>query len=176
MTTDPDTTVPESGPSVSIVETAWGTVVRTRNVVDIAAAVMLRRLVLRHPVAVVLLDLRATSVAAPVVLAAVTDLAAGLRAHGCALRIVRSPRTPQGLVAAAGAPVYTSLAEAFGCRPCPPEARPADLPTRPSGCRPPATGGRGGMGPGRSPLPPGAPVRTHPAPLQVPHARRPENG
>ena len=137
---------------------------------------MLRRVVLRRPVAVVLLDLRATRMAGPVVVAAVADLAAGLRANDTVLRIVRSPRTPQALVAAADAPEYASLAEAFGCRPCPPEAHSVDLPTRPSGSRPPATGGRGGMGPGRSLLPPEAPVRTHPGPLQVPHPRRPQTG
>ena len=154
--TDSGMTVPDDGPSVSVVDTAWGTVVRTRNVVGIAAAVMLRRLVLRHLDTVVLLDLRATSVAAPVVLAAVTDLADGLRAHGRALRVVRSLSTPQCLVEAAGAPVvYTSLAEAFGGRSCPSEVRAVDPPTRPSGRRPPATGGRGGMGPAQSPLPPG---------------------
>src|SRR3954452_7395983 len=163
--TDSGTTVPDDGPSVSVVETAWGTVVRTRNVVGIAAAVMLRRLVLRHLDTVVLLDLRATSVAAPVVVAAVTDLADDLRAHGRALRVVRSLSTPQCVVEPAGAPVvHPSLAEAFGGRSCPSEARAVAPPIRPSGRRPPATGGRGGMGPGRSPLPPGAPVRPHPAP------------
>ena len=174
MTSDPDATVPHSGPSVSVVDTVWGTVVRTRDVLGIAAAVMLRRVVLRRPVGVVLLDLRATRIAAPVVVAAVADVAAGLRGHDTAVRIVRSPLTPQALVAAADAPEYASLAEAFGCRPS--EARSVDFPTRPSGRRPPASGGRGGMGPGRSPLPPDDQVRTHPGPLQVPHARRPEDG
>src|SRR4051812_30750478 len=83
MTPDSGTTVPDDGPSVSIVDTAWGTVVRTRNVVGLAAAVKLRRVVLRYPDAVVVLDLKATSVAAPVVVAAVADLAAGLRATVC---------------------------------------------------------------------------------------------
>ena len=178
MTTDSGTTVPDDGPSVSIVDTAWGRVVRTRNVVGIAAAVMLRRVALRHPAAVVVLDVRATSVAAPAVVAAVADLAAGLRAHGSVLRVVRSPGTPEVLVEAAGAPVYASLAEALGCRSSPSGPASVDPPARPSGRRPPATGGRGGMGPARSPLPPGDPVRTHPAPLHVhvPHARRPESG
>src|SRR4051812_32458304 len=117
--TDSGTTLPDDGPSVSIVDTAWGTVVRTRKVVGIAAAVKLRRVVLRHPDAVVLLDLRATSVAAPVVVAPVAALAAALRAHDGVLRVVRSRRTPQALLAAAGAPVFTSLAEALGCRSCP---------------------------------------------------------
>ena len=176
MTTDPGASAPDSGPSVSVVDTAWGTVVRTRKVVGIAAAVMLRRVVLRRPVAVVVLDLRATRTAAPVVAAAVVDLAAGLRAQDAALRIVRSPHTPQALVAAADAPECASLAEAFGCRSSPSEAPTADPQTRPSGRRPPATGGRGGMGPGRSPLPPGDPVRTRPAPFPVPLPRRPRSG
>jgi len=175
MTTDRDATVPDDGPSVSIVETAWGTVVRTRNVVGIAAAVMLRRLALRHSGEVVVLDARGTSVAEPAVVAAVAYLATTLRGYGGVLRIVRSLHTPHALVAAAGAPAYSSLAEAFGCPSCPPEARPADLPNRPSGRRRPATDGRrGGMGPDRSPLPPGAPVRTHPAHLEVPQPRHPE--
>ncbi|WP_433782653.1 hypothetical protein ACQPX6_22635 [Actinomycetospora sp. CA-101289] len=173
MTTEPGAIVPDRGASVSIVDTAWGTVVRTQDALGIAAAVKLRRVVLRHPEAVVVLDLRATSVAEPVVVAAVADLAAGLRARESALRIVRSSHTPRALVAAADAPEYASLAEAFGHRPF--GAPPVDPPTRPSGRRPPATGGRGGMGPGRPPLPPGAPVRTHSVPLRIPHARRPES-
>lgn len=154
--TDTGTTAPNDEPSVSIVETAWGTVVRTRNVVGLAAAVKLRRVVLRHPGAVVVLDLGATSVAERVVVAAVADLAAGLRARDCVLRTVRSPHTPQALVAATGAPVYTSLAEALGCSSCPSQTRAVDPPTR-------------------SPLPPDDPLRPHPAPLQVPYARRPQD-
>lgn len=165
MTTEPE-------PSLSIIDTLWGTVVRTRSVVGLATALKLRRVVLRH-VDVVVLDLWATSFAESTVAGAVADLAAGLRARGVALRVVRSPRTPQTLVAAAGAPVYASLAEALGLRPSPSDLRSVDPPARPTGRRPPATDVRGGMGPARSPLPPGDPDRTRPAPLQVPHARRP---
>ncbi|MDT7746169.1 MAG: hypothetical protein QOE59_5247 [Actinomycetota bacterium] len=175
MTSDRDMTLPDDGPSVSIVDTACGTVVRTREVLGFVAAVWLRRVALRHhPGGLVLLDVRATCATAPVVVAAVADLADGLRARGDALLIVRSPRTPQALVGAASAPVYASLAEAFGCRSCASDSHWVDLPTRPSDRLPPTIGGRGGMGPGRSPLTPGTPVRIHPASLPMPHPRRPE--
>jgi hypothetical protein len=49
MTTDSRNTVPDDGPSVSIVDTARGTVMRTRDVVGIAVAVMPRCGTLRHP-------------------------------------------------------------------------------------------------------------------------------
>jgi hypothetical protein len=171
MTSDPGTTVPAE-PSVSIIDTAWGTVVRTRDVVGLAAAVKLRRIVLRR-LDVVVLDLWATVVAESTVVAAVADLAAGLQERGKVLRTVRSARTPQALVAAAAAPVHASLAEALGLRPSPSHPRSEDPPTRPSGRRPPATDGHGGTGPARYPLPPGDPVRPRPASLEVPHARRP---
>jgi hypothetical protein len=174
MTTDPGTTGPGAEPSVSIIDTVWATVVRTRDVVGLAAAVKLRRIVLRR-IEVVVLDLRATSVADSTVVAAVAELAVGLQERGRMLRVVRSPRTPQALVAAAGAPVHASLAEALGLRPSPSDLPSVDPPDRPDGRRPPATDGHGGMGPAPSPLPPGDSVRPHPAPLQVPHARRPEN-
>jgi hypothetical protein len=173
MTSDCDMTVPSDGPSVSIVDTACGTVVRTREVLGFVAAVWLRRVALRHhPGGLVLLDVRATRAAASVVVAAVADLADGLRARGDALLIVRSPRTPQALVGAAAAPVYASLAEAFGCRSCASDSHWVDLPSRPSDRLPPTIGGRSGMGPDRSPLPPGAPVRIHSASLHMPHPRR----
>jgi hypothetical protein len=175
MATDCDMTVPDDGPSVSIVDTAWGTVVRTRNVVDFVAAVWLRRVALRHhPGGSVLLDLRVTRVAAQVAVAAVADLAAGVRARGGVLRVVRSPRTPQALVEAASAPVFASLADAFGCPPCPADSHWVDLPDRPSDRHRPTIGGRGGMGPDRSPLPQGDPVRIHPASLRMPHPRLPD--
>jgi hypothetical protein len=175
MTTDRDVTVPDHEPSVSIVDTDCGTVVRTRSVVDFVAAVWLRRVALgHHPGGLVLLDLRATRVAVPVVVAAVADLADGLRARGDVLRIVRSPHTPQPLVGAAGAPVYASPADALGCRSCAADSHGVDLPARPSDRRPPANGGRGGMGPDRSPLTPGTPVRIHPASLRLPLPRHPE--
>ena len=177
MTTDCDMTVPDNGPSVSIVDTACGTVVRTRNVLGFVAAVWLRRVALRdHPDGIVFLDVRATRVVEPVVVTAVADLAAGLRARGDDLVIVRSPQTPQALVTAADAPGYASLAEAFGCRSCASDSHWVDLPARPSDRLPPAIGGRGGMGPDRPSLPPGAPVRTHPAPIHMPHPRRPRSG
>lgn len=116
MITDSDMPVPGDEPSVSIVDTTWGAVVRTRRVLGTAAAVMLRRAALRHHDGVVLLDVRATSVAEPAVVAAVVYLAAGVRAREGVLRVVQSPHTPQDLVAAAGAPVYASLADAFGFR------------------------------------------------------------
>lgn len=172
MTSEADLPAPGVGPSVSIVDTVWGTVVRTRNALSMVAAVKLRRLGSRPPAGIVLLDVRRTTVVEPVVVAAVADLAAGLPEG--ALRVVRSTRTPPALVEAARAPVYTSFAEALGCRPSPSDGRVVELPDRPIGRRPPATGGRNGMGPGRSSLPPGAPVRTHPTPPAVPHPRRPE--
>jgi hypothetical protein len=176
MATDCDMTVPDNGPSVSIVDTACGTVVRTRNVVGFVAAVWLRRVALRdHPGGIVLLDVRATRVVEPVVVTAVADLADGLRARGDDLVIVRSPQTPQPLVTAADAAVYASLAEAFGCRSCA-DSHWVDLPARLSDCLPPVIGGRGGMGPDRSSLPPGAPVRIHPAPIHMPHPGRPRSG
>jgi hypothetical protein len=50
MTTDRDMTVPDDGPSVSIIDTICGSVVRTRNVAGFVAAVWLRRVaVRRHP-------------------------------------------------------------------------------------------------------------------------------
>jgi hypothetical protein len=171
MTTDRDAATPDGGPTVSTIDTAWGTVVRTREVLGAPAAVMLRRVARHHTDGVVLLDVRATSVVAPVVVGAVGDLAVGLAAHDVPLRIVRSATTPQELVAAACAPVHSSLAEALGCLASP--WRPVDLPTRPTGRCPPATGGRGGTGPDWYPLPPGAPVRTRPAPLPVPRPRCP---
>jgi hypothetical protein len=177
MTTDRDMTVPDHGPSVSIVDTACGTVLRTREVVDFVAAVWLRRVALaHHPGGLVLLDVTDTLVVAPVVVAAVADLAHGLRTRGDLLRIVCSPRTPEALVMAAGAPVYASPAEALGCRSCASDSHWVNSPTRPSHRRAPTNGGRGGMGPNRSPLTPGTPVRTHPAPLRMPHPRRPEGG
>lgn len=173
MNPDGDMTTPDDGPSLSIVDTACGTVVRTREVLGFVAAVRLRRVALRHhPGALVLLDVRATSVASPAVVASVADLADALRAQREALLIVRSPRTPQALVGAAGAPVYASLAEAFGCRSCASDSHWVDLPSRPSDRLPPAIDGRSGTGPDRSPLPPGAPVRTHPAPRPIPRPRR----
>jgi hypothetical protein len=161
---------------VWIIDTVWGVVVQTRDVVGIVAAVKLRRLARRRSDGIVILDLRATSVAAPVAVAALGDLAAAVGANEGVLRIVRSSRTPQVLVEAAGAAVSTSLAEGLGCRPTPSDHRARDIPARPSGRRPPATDGRPGMGPGRPPFPPGAPVRTHPIPLDVPHPRRPDAG
>ncbi len=175
MTTHHDMTVPHHGPSVSIVDTPCGTVVRTREVVDFVAAVWLRRVALRHhPGGLVLLDVRDTRVAAPVVTSAVVDLARGLRTRGDALRIVCSPGTPDALVGVAGAAVYASPADALGCRYCASDSHWVNLPTRPSDRRAPTNGGRGGMGPDRSPLTPGTPVRTHPAFLPMPHPRRPE--
>ncbi len=163
MTTDCDMIVPDEGPSVSIVDTACGTVVRTRDVLGFVAAVWLRRVVLRdHPGSIVLLDVRATRVVEPVVVTAIADLAAGLRARGDALVIVRSPQTPQPLVTAADAPVYASLAEAFGCPSCASDSHWVDRPARPTDRLPPAIGGRGGMGPDRSPL------------LDTPRQRRPD--
>jgi hypothetical protein len=173
MTTDPGTTVPGAEPSVSIIDTVWGTIVRTRDVVGLAAAVKLRRIVLRR-LDVVVLDLWATVIAESTVVAAVADLAAGLQERGKVLRVVRSARTPDALVTAADAPVHASLAEALGFPP-PSDLRTEDPPARPSGRHPPATDGHGGMGPARSPLPPGDPLRTHPASLRVPHARRPDD-
>jgi hypothetical protein len=173
MASDPE---PPDGPSVRTIDTVWGLVVRTRDVLGIAAAVRLRRLARRGPEGVVVLDLRATSVAARVVAAAVADLAAGLRASGGVLRIVRSSRTPQILVDAAGAAVFTSLAEALGCRPTPDDRGACTIPARPDGRRPPATDGRPGMGPDRPFRTPGAPVRTHPTPLEVPRPRHPGAG
>jgi hypothetical protein len=147
MTTDRDMTVPDDGPSVSIVDTICGSVVRTRNVVGFVAAVWLRRVaVRRHPEGTVLLDLRATGIAEPGFVAAVADLAAGLQARGDVLRVVRSPQTPQALVEAAGAPVYDSLAEAFGCRSCAADSHSMDLP-----------------------------ARIQPAPIPMPDPRRPES-
>jgi hypothetical protein len=177
MTTDCDMTVPDDGPSVSIVDTACGTVVRTRNGLGFVAAVWLRRVALRdHPEGIVLLDVRATRVVESVVVTAVADLAAGVRARGDHLVIVRSPQTPQALVAAAGAPAYATLAEAFGCRSCASDSHSVDLPARSSDRLPPAIGDRGGMGPDRSSLPPGALVRIHPAPIPMPHLHRPRTG
>jgi hypothetical protein len=170
MTSEPD--LPGVGPSVSVIDTAWGTVIRTRTALGMVAAVKLRRLASRPPDGIVLLDVRRTSVAEPVVVAAVADLAAGLPEG--ALRVVRSARTPPALVEAAGAPVYTSFSTALGCRPSPADPRVVDLPDRPAGRLPPATGGRRGTGPDGSPLPPGAPVRARPAPVSVPRPRRPE--
>lgn len=173
MTSDRDTSGPEDGSSLSIVDTAFGLVVRTRAAVGSVAAVLLRRVALRHDLeGIVLLDLRATRVAAPVVVAAVADLAETVRARGGVLRVVRSPHTPHAIVGAAGAPVCVSLAEALGCRSRTPHA--VDPPTRPSDRLPPATDGRSGMDPTGSALTPGAPARIHPAPLDVPHPRRPE--
>jgi hypothetical protein len=175
MTTDRDMTVPGHEPAVSIVDTICGTVVRARDVADFVAAVWLRRVALRHhPEGLVLLDVRDTRVAAPVVVAAVADLAYGLRAREEALRIVCSRQTPPTLVRAAGAPMYASLADGLGCVACASDSHWVNLPARPSIRRPPANGGRGGMGPARSPLTPGTPVRIHPAFLPVPHPRRPE--
>ena len=173
MNPDGDMTASDDGPSVSIIDTACGTVVRTREVLGFVAAVWLRRVALRHhPGGLVLLDVRATSVTSPAVVASVADLADALRAHREALLIVRSPRTPQALVGAAGAPVYASLAEAFGCRSCASDSHWVDLPSRPSDRLPPTIGGRSGTGPDRPPLPPGEPVRTRPAPRHIPPPRR----
>ncbi|MFC5064885.1 hypothetical protein [Actinomycetospora atypica] len=177
MTTDHGTTAPGDGRSVSIVDTVCGTVVRTPDAVGFVAAARLRRLALRDdPEGIVVLDARATCTAAPVVVGAVADLAAGLRARGGLLRIVRSPQTPPAVVGAAGAPAHDSLAEALGCRSCAADAQSVDPPARPPVRRPPANGGRGGMDPARSPLPQGAPVRIHPALPHLPRPRRPERG
>ncbi|HSK25559.1 MAG TPA: hypothetical protein VK894_01435, partial [Jiangellales bacterium] len=165
MTTDPGTTVPGAEPSVSIIDTAWGTVVRTRDVVGLAAAVKLRRIVLRR-LDVVVLDLWATVIAESTVVAAVADLAAGLQALGKVLRIVRSARTPDALVAAADAPIHASLAEALGLRPSPPDQRSEDpRPDRPvvAPRRPTVTAGW--VRPG--PPPPGG-IRSGP----IPHPSR----
>jgi hypothetical protein len=149
-------------------------VVRTHNVLGFVAAVWLRRVALRdHPEGIVLLDVRATRVVEPVVVTAVADLADGLRARGDVVVIVRSSQTPQALVTAADAPVYASLAEAFACPSCASDSHWVDLPARLSDRRPPANGSRGGMGPDRSPLTPGTPVRIHPASVHMPHPRRP---
>ncbi|NMO88327.1 hypothetical protein [Actinomycetospora sp. TBRC 11914] len=173
MAPDRDTSVPDDGSSVSVVETAFGTVVRTQAMAGSVAAVRLRRVALRqHRESLVLLDLRATRAAAPVAVTAVADLAAAVRARGGDLRVVRSPHTPQAIVGAARAPVHATLAEALGCRSRTPRA--VDPPTRPSDRLPPATDGRGGMDPAGPPLTPGAPVRIHPASLDLPHPRPPE--
>ncbi|MEJ2890523.1 hypothetical protein [Actinomycetospora aeridis] len=167
MTTDPE-------PSLSIIDTLWGTVVRTRSVAGLATALRLRRIVLRR-VDLVVLDLWATSFAESTVVGAVADLAAGLQARGVVLRVVRSPRTPEALVASAGAPVYASLAEALGMPPSPSDPRldgPSDRTVRSS---PPGDRRSRRDGSGPVPPPPGDPARTRPAPLQVPHARRPED-
>src|SRR6195952_2149658 len=115
MTTDCDMPAPHTGPPVSIFATACGTVVRTRNVLGFVAAVWLRRVALRdHPDGIVFLDVRATRVVEPVVVTAVADLAAGLRARGDDLVIVRSPQTPQAPVKGADAPREAPLARALG--------------------------------------------------------------
>ena len=171
--TDRDTAVPDDGPSLSIVDTACGTVVCAGTEAGFVAAVWLRRVALRpHREGTVFLDVRATCVAEPVVVRAVADLADGLRTRGGVLVVVRSPRTPPMLVAAAAGPVCDSLAEAFGCPTHPSDPHATDLPTRPSDRRPPAIGGRRGTDPDRYPVPPGDPFRIRPAPLRMPHPRR----
>ena len=177
VTTDRDTAVPGDEPSVSIVDTACGTVVRTGSEAGFVAAVWLRRVALRpHREGRVLLDVRATRDVEPIVLTAVGDLADDLRAHGGLLVIVRSPQTPLPIVAAAAGPVYDSLADAFGCRHDTSDPHATDLPTRPSDRRPPAIGGRRGTDPDRYPVPPGDPVRIRSAPLRIPHPRRSHRG